>query len=83
MDEELEKVYVEETSIYLPVNEEAVVKTVFVMNGVPISNISQEEHAKLRQIRQILKDVVIGQDDTISKVVKAIQRNRLDLGSDK
>ena len=83
VDEELEKVHAQEAAIYLPVDEEAVAKTVSMMSGVPISNISQEEHAKLRQMRQTLKDIVIGQDDAIDKVVKAIQRNRLGLGSDK
>lgn len=79
----LEKAHAQEAAIYLPVDEEAVAKTVSMMSGVPISNISQEEHAKLRQMRQTLKDIVIGQDDAIDKVVKAIQRNRLGLGSDK
>ncbi len=83
VDEELEKAHAQEVAIYLPVDEEAVAKTVSMMSGVPISNISQEEHAKLRQMRQTLKDIVIGQDDAIDKVVKAIQRNRLGLGSDK
>ncbi|WP_297118347.1 ATP-dependent Clp protease ATP-binding subunit [uncultured Porphyromonas sp.] len=83
VDEELEKAHAKEAAIYLPVDEEAVAKTVSMMSGVPISNISQEEHAKLRQMRQTLKDIVIGQDDAIDKVVKAIQRNRLGLGSDK
>ena len=83
VDEELEKAHAQEAAIYLPVDEEAVAKTVSMMSGVPISNISQEEHAKLRQMRQTLKDIVIGQDDAIDKVVKAIQRNRLGLGSDK
>ena len=83
VDEELEKVHAQEAAIYLPVDEEAVAKTVSMMSGVPISNISQEEHTKLRQMRQTLKDIVIGQDDAIDKVVKAIQRNRLGLGSDK
>ena len=83
VDEELEKAHAQEAAVYLPVDEEAVAKTVSMMSGVPISNISQEEHAKLRQMRQTLKDIVIGQDDAIDKVVKAIQRNRLGLGSDK
>lgn len=83
VDEELEKAHAKEAATYLPVDEEAVAKTVSMMSGVPISNISQEEHAKLRQMRQTLKDIVIGQDDAIDKVVKAIQRNRLGLGSDK
>lgn len=83
VDEELQRAHAKEASTWLPVDEEAVAKTVSMMSGVPISNISQEEHAKLRQMRQTLKEVVIGQDEAIDKVVKSIQRNRLGLSSDK
>ena len=83
IDKEQQTIYAEETATWVPIDEKAVAKTVSMMSGVPISNISQEEHAKLRQMRQTLKDIVIGQEEAIDKVVKAIQRNRLGLGSDK
>jgi ATP-dependent Clp protease ATP-binding subunit ClpC len=61
------------------VNEENVAEVVSMMTGIPVQRVSQNESAKLAVMYDQLKGKVIGQDDAIKKVVKAIQRNRAGL----
>lgn len=62
-----------------PVGEEQVAEVVAMMTGVPTARIAQAEGSRLLKMPEALKGVVIGQDDAVSKIVKAIQRNRLGL----
>ena len=62
-----------------PVGEEQVAEVVAMMTGVPTARIAQAEGFRLLKMPEALKGVVIGQDDAVSKIVKAIQRNRLGL----
>lgn len=62
-----------------PVSEEDIAEVVGMMTGIPVSKIAQSENTKLVQMGPILKDHVIGQDDAIQKIVRAIQRNRVGL----
>jgi len=62
-----------------PINEEAIAEVVSMMTGIPVKRMVQEETDKLRRMGEDLKAAVIGQEDAISKVVKAIQRNRVGL----
>lgn len=50
-----------------------------MMTGIPVQRVSQNESSKLAIMFEELKGKVIGQDDAIKKVVKAIQRNRAGL----
>ena len=61
------------------VDEDKVAEVVAMMTGVPTQRIAQAEGSRLIQMGSELKGSVIGQDDAISKVVKAIQRNRMGL----
>ncbi len=61
------------------VDDEKVAEVVALMTGVPTQRIAQAEGARLIQMGDSLKGAVIGQDDAIKKVVKAIQRNRIGL----
>lgn len=61
------------------VAEENVAEVVAMMTGVPTQRIAQSESNKLRNMGEELQGKVIGQDDAIKKVVKAIQRNRAGL----
>ena len=47
------------------------------MTGVPITKLDSKETKKLLELENILSSKVIGQDEAVSKVVKAIKRNRL------
>lgn len=61
------------------VDDEKVAEVVAMMTGVPTQRIAQAEGTRLIQMGDALKGAVIGQDDAIKKVVKAIQRNRIGL----
>jgi len=61
------------------VSEDNVAEVVAMMTGVPVQRIAQKEGARLVSMHEELRGSVIGQDDAISKVVKAIQRNRAGL----
>ncbi len=62
-----------------PVTEDTIAEVVAMMTGVPVKRIAKEEGSRLLQMYQELKGSVIGQDDAIKQVVKAIQRNRAGL----
>ncbi len=61
------------------VDEEKVAEVVAMMSGIPVQRIAQAEGLKLRQMKEVLQEQVIGQDEAVNKVVKAIQRNRIGL----
>jgi ATP-dependent Clp protease ATP-binding subunit ClpC len=52
---------------------------VSMMTGIPVKRMVQAETEKLRRMAEDMRGMVIGQDDAIEKVVKAIQRNRVGL----
>ena len=62
-----------------PINEEAIAEVVSMMTGIPVKRMVQAETEKLRKMHEDMAAMVIGQTDAISKVVKAIQRNRVGL----
>ncbi len=61
------------------VDEEKVAEVVAMMTGVPVQRIAQAEGNKLLAMDGELKREIIGQDEAVDKVVKAIQRNRVGL----
>ncbi|MGB1349784.1 MAG: ATP-dependent Clp protease ATP-binding subunit [Flavobacteriaceae bacterium] len=61
------------------VNEENVAEVVSMMTGIPVNRIAQTEGNKLSVLPELINGKVIGQDKAVSKVVKAIQRNRAGL----
>ena len=61
------------------VSEDSVADVVSMMTGVPVNRIAQTESNKLVELPNKIKGKVIGQDDAVAKVVKAIQRNRAGL----
>src|SRR6185312_14067865 len=83
LQEELEKAKAdweeESRNKRYPINEEAIAEVVSMMTGIPVKRMVQEETDKLRKMGDDLKGAVVGQDEAISKVVKAIQRNRVGL----
>ncbi len=62
-----------------PIEEEDIAEVVSMMTGIPVKRMVQAETEKLRRMATDLQGAVIGQQDAISKVVKAIQRNRVGL----
>jgi ATP-dependent Clp protease ATP-binding subunit ClpC len=62
-----------------PINEEAIAEVVSMMTGIPVKRMVQAETEKLRNMATDMRGMVVGQDEAIGKVVKAIQRNRVGL----
>ena len=61
------------------ITEADVARVVSQMSGVPVQRVAQAEGEQLRQMAAKLQQRVIGQDDAVQKVVKAIQRSRMGL----
>ena len=62
-----------------PISEENIAEVVSMMTGIPVKRMVQAETDKLRRMNEEMKGMVVGQDEAILKVVKAIQRNRVGL----
>ena len=62
-----------------PVTEQDIAAVVAMMTGVPVQRIAQNEGERLINMEQELEGSVIGQNDAIKKVVRAIRRNRAGL----
>ena len=58
------------------VTAEDVAKVISKMTGIPSGRVVESEGGKLMKMRQKLQERIIGQDEAIEKVVRAIQRNR-------
>ncbi|MDR1708041.1 ATP-dependent Clp protease ATP-binding subunit [Dysgonomonas sp.] len=61
------------------VDGEMVAAVVSMMSGIPVQRIGESEGLKLVGMKDSLKASVVGQDDAVNKIVKAIQRNRIGL----
>ena len=61
------------------ITEADVARIVSQMSGVPVQRVAQAEGEQLRQMADVLQQRVIGQEEAVKKVVKAIQRSRMGL----
>ena len=61
------------------VTEDNVAEVVSMMTGIPVNRIAEAESKRLKDLPNLIKGKVIGQDEAVTKVVKAIQRNRVGL----
>ena len=59
--------------------EDNVAEVIAMMTGVPVQRIAEQESKKLVQMEADLQSKVIGQDEAVTKIVKAIRRNRVGL----
>ena len=62
-----------------PVDEDAISEVVSMMTGIPVTRVAQSESNKLVSMSDDMKKMIIGQDEAILKITKAIQRNRVGL----
>lgn len=78
--ESAKKTWEEETKTQrYTVDLENVSEVVAMMSGIPVNRIATAETARLVKMPEELRGKVIGQDEAVKKVVKAIQRNRAGL----
>ena len=61
------------------VNEEDMAQVVSMMTGIPVSRVAQSESEKLLKMADVLKERVIGQEQVIEILSKAIRRSRAGL----
>ena len=61
------------------VSEDNVADVVSIMTGIPVNRVISKERKKLSLMSDHIKAKVIGQDEAVEKIVKAIRRNRVGL----
>ena len=63
----------------ITVNDNDIADVVSMMTNVPVNKIVKSEKSKLSKLKKLIQSKLIGQDDAVEKVVRAIQRNRAGL----
>jgi ATP-dependent Clp protease ATP-binding subunit ClpC len=61
------------------VTEDHMSDVVAMMTGIPVNKVAESESAKLLKMEQVLKDQVVGQNEAIEKLTRAIRRTRAGL----
>ncbi len=79
LDEAKERWEAEEGEVLAEVTEADVAEIVSMMTNIPVSRVAQSESEKLLQMSDRLKEKVVGQDETIDILAKAIRRTRAGL----
>jgi ATP-dependent Clp protease ATP-binding subunit ClpC len=70
----------EETKVKrYPVTEEDIAEVVSMITGIPVKRVAENEGTRLLNMAEELKGSVVGQDEAILKITKAIRRNRAGL----
>jgi len=59
------------------VTEDNVAEVVSMMTGIPLQKVGEKENSRLSRMYSEISDKVIGQDEAVKKVVRAIQRGRV------
>jgi ATP-dependent Clp protease ATP-binding subunit ClpC len=62
-----------------PVTEDDIAEVVSMMTGIPVKKVALSESKKLVHMAEEIRKTIIGQDEAINKICKAIQRNRVGL----
>jgi len=70
---------VERTAIMPEVNEEDIAEVVAMWTGIPVTRIASEESQRLLQMEDALRAKVVGQDEAITAITKAVRRSRAGL----
>ena len=70
---------VEETLKNVQVTDEDISKVIELWTGIPANKIAQTEYDKIKHLKEALSKRVIGQDEAVDKVAKAIKRTRVQL----
>ena len=61
------------------IDEQQIAEVVSMMTGIPVQRVGESENERLRNLGSALKGSVVGQDDAVDKLVRAIQRSRVGL----
>ncbi len=63
----------------ITVTEDHVAEVVSMMTGIPLRKVAVSDSGRMTSLGESIKGLVIGQDEAVAKVVRAIQRNRAGL----
>ncbi len=63
----------------LTLKEEDIANVIAIWTGIPVTKVSQTENEKLKNLEENLHKRVIGQDEAVEAVAKAIKRGRMGL----
>jgi ATP-dependent Clp protease ATP-binding subunit ClpC len=77
LKEEKEAWFAESRKVREVVTKEDVAEVVALMTKIPIENVSSDENNKLKMLSTKIKNLVIGQDDAVDKLVQAVKRSRI------
>ena len=78
--EEAQRKWAQEETKHAPsVSEQDIADVVSMMTGIPISEVAETESEKLLKMDENLKEFIVGQDEAINTLAKAIQRARAGL----
>ena len=61
------------------IGEQQIADVVSMMTGIPVQRVGESENERLRNLGPALKGSVVGQDEAVDKLVRAIQRSRVGL----
>lgn len=79
MTEELAKWQEERKLTPTAISVDDIARVVSLMSGIPVQRVQTKENERLRNMDNVLKSRVIGQNDAVEAIVKSIQRSRLGL----
>ena len=75
----VDKEMVRETEEVYPITVDDIAAVVSMMSGVPVQRVQKAETERLRTMDEVLRQRVIGQDEAVETIVRAIRRSRLGL----
>ena len=61
------------------VTEQDMINIIEIKTGIPVGELKEKEQTQLRDLDQSLAEIVVGQDNAIDKVTRAVRRNRIGL----
>ena len=76
-----EEIQKERSEKYISVTVNDILNLVSTKTGIPVSNLNSDDKKKLSGMNDRLKESVIGQDEAIDTVCKALKRNRVGLNN--
>ena len=79
LEEKIESWRSESEEKIVDITEDDIMAVVSKWTGVPLQRMEKKEAAKLLQMEEDLKKMVIGQDEAVTSISKALRRSRADL----
>ena len=79
LDEKLEEWRAQSEEKTIDVDEDDIMAVISKWTGVPLQRMEEAEAAKLLRMEEDLKEHVIGQDEAVTAISKALRRSRADL----